>query len=196
MPHVIGCPLLQLHRFRFAIARLPETRTRSLSCLSLCSHQPECGVNPCVKIRLPKPDPRRLQWHPQEPRQGHCQAKTELKQKIMDFYNRSVTARRGHKKRLAQAGYSELEGHPRLGPGSAERHARSSALASPGGIGVSRSSAATVPPSRSSRARMTPWRGSWIWHSVTGHECSSDNFSYKQGSRDGHLHPGHRQLRR
>ena len=41
-------------------------------------------------------------------RAAAAKAKTEFKQKIMDFYNRSVTARRGHKKRLAQPGYPNL----------------------------------------------------------------------------------------
>ena len=37
-----------------------------------------------------------------------AKAKTELKQKIMDFYNCSVTARRSHKKRFAQPAYPNL----------------------------------------------------------------------------------------
>ena len=99
---------LQFHRFRFAIARLPETRTRSQSCLSHCSLQPECRVNPRVKIDSPNQILGDFNGPLKSCGKVTAKAKTELKQKIMDFYNCSVTARRGHKKRFAQPGYPNL----------------------------------------------------------------------------------------
>ena len=96
--------ILQLHRFRFAIAPRNEDDIPVLS-VSLCSLQPECRVNPCVKMKLLGDfnDPVKSRG------KVTAKAKTELKQKIMDFYyNRSVTARRGHKKRLAQPGHPNL----------------------------------------------------------------------------------------
>ena len=156
--HFCSAFVLQLHRFRFAIAsvghllgfaetcfpvlfvnrfcncivfvlqlhRLPgnEDDIPVLS-VSLCSLQPECRVNPCVKMKLPKPDPRRLQWPRQEPRQGHCQSKDRTQAENYGLPQPLRDCQKGPQEALVPAWLFELEGHPRLGPDSAERHARS-----------------------------------------------------------------------
>ena len=86
--------------FRNCTASRKRGRYPCLVSLSLQSSA-QCRVNSCVKMKLPKPDPRRLPWPRQEPRQGSSR-------KLWTFYNRSVTARRGHKKRLAPPGYPNL----------------------------------------------------------------------------------------
>ena len=93
--------VLQLHT--------SQLRGRGPCPVTLCSLQPESFLSPSPKFQLPNQIFGDFTGPLKSRGKATAKAKGELKQNILDFYNRSVTARRGHKKRLTQPGYPNLK---------------------------------------------------------------------------------------